>query len=320
MRQPQKTYSAMNKRNLALFLACISFAVFALVLSAQKSAFASGEHGAPDAVEESAVQHGADVEHKAAHHEDEDAHELPNLITLIFGHKENPTITDIQYWENVIFAFLAGLILVIIAQRAYKGRKLIPGRFQGSVEMLVEYFYDFFYQILGEQTKRFMPFLGTLFFYILTMNFMGMVPFLKAPSTSFNITASLAILVFLYSQYVGFKELGVGGWLDHLAGQPRDVTGWVLVPLMVPIHIIGEFAKPFSLAARLFGNITGEDVLIFAFVMLGISIMKPMHIPIGLPLHAILIPLGMLLSTIQALVFTVLSTIYLALMLPHEEH
>jgi len=149
---------------------------------------------------------------------------------------------------------------------------------------------------------------------------MGMVPFLKAPSTSFNITASLAILVFCYSQYVGFKELGVGGWLDHLAGQPRDITGWVLVPLMVLIHIIGEFAKPFSLAARLFGNITGEDVLIFAFVMLGISIMSPAHIPVGLPLHAILIPLGMLLSTIQALVFTVLSTIYLALMLPHAEH
>lgn len=272
----------------------------------------SDRHAEADS-DESGDGHEADE-----HHWGGDSGELPNIIGLIFGHKPNPTITDIQYWENIIFALFGGLMLIIVARRVYTRRKIIPGPLQNFVELLVEYFYDFFHGILGSRTKRFLPFLGTLFFYILFMNLMGLIPFLKSPSTSINITASLAILVFFYSQYLGLKELGPVAWLDHLAGQPRDVVGWLLVPLMLPIHIIGEIAKPFSLAARLFGNITGEDVLIYAFVMLGISIMASFDIPVGLPLQAIFVPLGILLSTIQALVFTVLATIYISMMLPHE--
>ncbi len=268
------------------------------------------------AADSSVGGHTAGVEH-AKH---EEGHELPNILTLIFGHKENPGITDIQYWENVIFAFFGGLVLVIIAYSAYRKRQMIPGRLQNVCEMLVEYFYEFFHSILGKHTKRFMPFLGTLFFYIITMNFLGLTPGFKAASSSINITASLALLVFVYAQYVGLKELGIKGWLDHLAGSPRDVLGWSMVPLLLPIHIIGELAKPFSLAVRLFGNITGEDVLIFAFVMLGISMVAGLHSPIGVPIQAVFIPLSILFSTIQALVFTILSTIYISLMLPHAEH
>ncbi len=269
------------------------------------------------ATAEHATEGEHDGDHEAGH--EGGGHELPNIISIIFGHKANPTITDIQYWENVIFAFLAGLFLVVVAQRAHAKRKMIPGKLQNLVEMMVEYFYDFFYAMLGKETKRMMPLLGSLFFYILTMNLMGLVPFLKSPSTSINITLSLAIIIFFYSQYVGFKSLGVLGWMDHLAGSPRDVTGWVLVPLMLPIHIIGEFAKPFSLAARLFGNITGEDIVIFALVGLGLSLTGE-YLNVGVPFQVLFIPLGLLFSTIQALVFTILSTIYLSLMLPHEEH
>ena len=84
------------------------------------------------------------------------------------------------------------------------------------------------------------------------------------------------------------------------------------------MHIIGELAKPFSLSLRLFGNITGEDTLIAVFIMLGISVMA--FSPVGLPLQIPFYFLGLLLSTIQALVFALLSTIYILLMLPHEEH
>ncbi|HSG99265.1 MAG TPA: F0F1 ATP synthase subunit A [candidate division Zixibacteria bacterium] len=284
--------------------------------AADEAAAVSGE-----ADEHAADEHATDEHAEGEHHEG--GHELPNLIGIIFGHKTHPEITDIQYWENVIFAFLAGFFLVVIAQRVYAKRQMIPGRLQNAVEMLVEYFYDFFHSILGDNTKRFMPYLGTLFFYILTMNFMGLTPFFKAASSSINITASLALLTFLYAQYVGFQKLGFLGWLDHLAGEPRDAIGWAMVPRLLPIHIIGELAKPFSLAVRLFGNITGEDVLIFAFVGLGLSISHGLiseSFPIGLPLQAIFIPLSMLFSTIQALVFTVLSTIYIALMIPHGDH
>jgi F-type H+-transporting ATPase subunit a len=83
---------------------------------------------------------------------------------------------------------------------------------------------------------------------------------------------------------------------------------------------MGELAKPISLACRLFGNIFGEDMLLVAFCSLGITILAATHLPIGIPLHLPFIFLALLTSTLQALVFTVLSTIYFLLMLPHDDH
>ncbi|HWR84342.1 MAG TPA: F0F1 ATP synthase subunit A [Candidatus Deferrimicrobium sp.] len=261
------------------------------------------------AVAASGDQAGADttqVEHGDKTH-------LPNLISLIFGHD-----SAMYHWENVLFAFAVASLFIVCATIAYRRREMIPGRFQNFMEMLVEGMYNFIYSILGEDAKKYVPFLGTLFFYILAMNWLGMVPLGHSPSTSLTITASLAVIVFLYAQYTGMRRLGPLGYLHHMAGSPRDVISWCMVPLLFPLHIIGELAKPFSLSLRLFGNITGEDTLIAVFIMLGISILS--FSPVGLPLQVPFYFLGLLLSTIQALVFTLLSTIYILLMLPHEEH
>jgi F-type H+-transporting ATPase subunit a len=92
-----------------------------------------------------------------------------------------------------------------------------------------------------------------------------------------------------------------------------------MVPLMLPLHVIGEIARPVSLSLRLFGNIMGEDVLIAAFTGLGVMTLAAVGSPVGIPLEFPFIFLGLLLSTIQALVFTLLSAIYFSQMLPHEE-
>ncbi len=245
---------------------------------------------------------------------------LPSVVSMLTGHD-----SWAYHWINIIYAAVISLILSIIVIRVYAKRQMIPGKGQNALEMAVEGMYNFLYSILGKEAKRYLPFLGTLFFYILFMNLMGIIPGGHSPSTSINITASLAILVFLYSQYTGISRLGVVGYFDHMIGQPREVISWCIVPLIFPIHLIGELAKPFSLALRLFGNITGEDILVAAFVGLGISMMALFGpgvahaTPIGIPLNIPFILLGLLLSTIQALVFTLLSTIYILMMLPHEE-
>lgn len=238
---------------------------------------------------------------------------LPNLVALVFGPD-----SAAEHWVNVIYAFAVGVTLSAIAMRVHAKRQMIPGKLQNAVEMLVEWMYNFIESILGAEAKKYVPYLGSLFFYILLMNWIGMVPLGHSPSTSFNITVSLALLTFLYVQWTGISRLGFGGYLHHLAGSPTDATGWAMVILMFPLHIIGELAKPFSLALRLFGNITGEDTLVAVFVGLGIAILA--FSPVGLPLQVPFYFLGLLLSTIQALVFTLLSTIYILLMLPHEEH
>jgi F-type H+-transporting ATPase subunit a len=88
---------------------------------------------------------------------------------------------------------------------------------------------------------------------------------------------------------------------------------------MLPLHIISELARPLTLALRLFGNITGEDILLAAFVGLGAATLHFTGLPVGLPIQVPLYFLAMLTSVIQALVFTLLSTVYFLLVQPHEE-
>ncbi len=259
-------------------------------------------------------------EHASKEVAQEGAPELPNFITLLYAKYGKAALVHfLHVWENVVFSLIIILILGLLAYFSSRRRTLLPGKLQNFMEMVVESLDDFFCGILGPRGRRFTPFLGTLFIYILCMNFLGLVPGMKSPSSSLNTTAALAICVFLYVQFTGIKSLGVIGYLDHLAGNPRDVITWVLVPINLPIHIVGELAKPLSLSLRLFGNITGEDILIAVFVGLGVLAFSFSHLPVGIPLQIPFIFLALLTGTIQALVFTLLSTIYFLLMLPHDE-
>jgi F-type H+-transporting ATPase subunit a len=117
-----------------------------------------------------------------------------------------------------------------------------------------------------------------------------------------------------------------------LAGSPRDLVGWLLVPLMLPLHVIGEFIKPLSLSLRLGFNVFAEDVLLAVLVGLGLAAGVGLHGLVGrfglgmrqeyfvIPLHVVVIPLVLIFSTVQALVFSLLSSVYISLMLPHGEH
>lgn len=247
--------------------------------------------------------------------------ELPNLIHLLYLYNpDQPWAKFLNEWQNPIFSTLVIVVLCVLAGRVYTRRAMVPSGLQNAVEAIVEGFSNFILGILGPRGKEFIPFLGTLFLYIWFNNLAGLIPFSKAPTSVFNTTISLGICVFCYVQYTGISKLGLGGYLHHLLGSPRDVMGWAMVPLMLPLHLIEEIAKPVSLSLRLFGNIMGEDVLLGVFAGLGVAMLAFMKLPIGVPLHLPFIFLAILLSTIQALVFTLLSTIYFLQMLPHEDH
>jgi F-type H+-transporting ATPase subunit a len=250
--------------------------------------------------------------------------EFPNFVTIALKFAHNPGLTrflEEGKWQDVIFTWVVALFLAVFFFMASRHRALRPGKLQNAAELLVGGLNDFIIGIMGPQGKAYVPFLGSLFIYILTMNLIGLVPGFKSPSANLNTTASMAVVVFLYAQWTGIRRLGPLGYLDHMAGQPRDITGWCMAPLMFPLHLIGELAKPLSLSCRLFGNIFGEDILLAVFAGLGIMIMGLLHVPyIGIPLHVPFIFLALLTSVVQALIFTLLSTIYIFLMLPHEQH
>ena len=247
--------------------------------------------------------------------------ELSNLITVLSERlHDNAMVLWLHHWENLVFAVVVGVGLCIITWRHTRHPSTIPHGWQNLMEMFVDSVDRFVCGMLGHAGRRYTPFIGTLFVYIWLMNLSVLVPGLKSSTASLNTTVGLAAVVFCYVQWIGITTNGPVRYLDHLAGSPRDLVGWLLVPLMLPIHLLGECIKPLSLSLRLAFNVFAEDVLLAVLVGLGLVAGIALHLPIGLPLQFFVVPLVLIFSTVQALVFSLLSTVYIALMLPHEAH
>lgn len=226
----------------------------------------------------------------------------------------------VRVFENTFFSVLAALFLTLVAVRVYKNREILPGRLQALCEIIVEQVEGTCTTIMGHHGRHYAPFVGTIFVYLLCMNYSGLIPLGKASTSTFLNNVSIALCVFLYVQYTGIRKNGIGGWLHHLCGSPKDVVGWALSPLMFFLEAFGELIKPISLSLRLFGNIFGEDMLLAIFALLGVILLAPLGSPVGIPLHLPFLMLSMLLGFIQAMVFSLLSAVYISMMLPHGEH
>jgi F-type H+-transporting ATPase subunit a len=287
---------------------------------------ADSAHAAPATTHAAETGHG-EAAHGAAgaHAEEHAAHpELPNFITVIraaYQGKEQPAwVTFLHTWENVIFSLIAAGFLILLFGLGARPKRMVPTGLQNLSEALLGGLHDFFLGILGPEGKKYVPFVGTLFLYIVTMNWMGLLPFMKAPTSSINTTLALALCVFVYVQYIGISKNGLGGYLYHFAGQPKDAIGWGTAILLFPLEVMGELIKPVSLACRLFGNILSEDILLAVLVGLGVTMLAAVNSPIGVPLQLPFLVLSTLFGLIQGLVFSLLASIYIVMMLPHDDH
>lgn len=248
------------------------------------------------------------------------APELPSLIHILYHNfSDAPWAKFLHHWENIIFSVIIALFISIMISLVARKRALIPTGVQNFVELGFERFRHLVLGVLGPTGGKYIPFLGTLFIYILSMNLFGLVPLMKAPSANLNITIGLAICVFCFVQFLNIKHMGLFGFLYHLAGSPKDVLGWMLSPFMFVLELITQLSRPVTLSLRLFGNVLGEDILIGAFTILGISILATIGSPVGVPLQIPFMFLAILTGFMQALVFTLLSTIYILLSIPTEE-
>lgn len=250
--------------------------------------------------------------------------EAPNLITLLAGALgETPFSSFLHHFEDVLFSGVVIFLLLTGARYALRKREVIPGGLQNAVEWVLELLNDFLTGILGPHGKAFVPYLGTLFLYIFAMNMIGLVPGMKSPTSNLNTTVALAMTVFLTVQVTAIRKIGLWGYLDHLMMRPRTIPMVILGLLMLPIMFLLEvLLPPVTLSLRLRGNIFGEDAMIAVFLLLGViltGILGLPGLPVGIPLHLPFVFLALLLGTIQALVFTLLATVYLSMVLHHEE-
>jgi F-type H+-transporting ATPase subunit a len=240
--------------------------------------------------------------------------ELPNIVGIIAKIFEGTPLGHfLETFEPVIYSVFFILLILIVTYFAGRKIKLIPNKIQSLFEFFVETVNDFVCDLLGERGKKYVPFLGTILLYILTMNLLGLVPFLKAPTSSLSTTLALSICVFFYVQYTAFKELGVKGYVVHLMGDPKGGIAYsVVLPLFMFVsHLISEFIRPLSLSVRLRSNIWGDDLMIGLFSGFGV---------LALPLLFFNILLTLLSCIIQAFVFFILSAIYFKLVMHEEEH
>ncbi len=326
-RATETARSLGNAAKPAVFLLLLGVAAL-LAFSALPGVALADEaaHGAP-ATHDAAVAHGgAAVAHgDAAQHNEEGAAELPNWLVILHDFNPgNPLVSWLEKNQVIVFAWIAGLLFLLVSWLAMRKPKMVPGPFQNAVEWMVESMEEVCGGLLGPQIDKHFPLIGALFFYILTINMLGIIPGMKSATSSLDLTLALALITFLYVQFWGIWNLGIVGYLDHLAGSPRDAIGWAMLPVMLPVHVLGELAKPVSLSCRLFGNIFGEDTLIVVFVGATALLIKASLVALAVPPMAGITALFMMLQTltsiVQALIFSLLATVYLYMMLPHEAH
>ena len=248
--------------------------------------------------------------------------ELPNFIQILYNNFPNQNwVHLLHYWEDLIFSLLVGTCLTFLFYTGLHKKKLIPMGLQNVTELGLETLQNLIMGIFGShEGKKHLPFLGSLFIYILSLNWFGLVPLMKSPSSNLNVTAALALCVFCYVQYLNIKNMGVVGFLYHLAGSPKGVAGWLLVPVIIPLELLSQISRPVTLALRLFGNILGEHILLGVFAVLGVVWIAIYAVTLTIPLQIPFVFLALLTGFMQALVFTMLSTVYILLSIPHEKH
>jgi len=247
----------------------------------------------------------------------------------------DPMGTPVTAFENIIYALVVIIALIAFFVSGYLRRRKSPkdGKMSRRAlfsEIVVLFFDDFFGQILGKKEgRKHLSFVGTLFIYILCCNCFGLVFLGKAPTANLSFNLGMAVLVFFYVHFTGISRSPLG-YLKHYPGTLPTVkelgmgpAGILLVAFMAIlftiIHILEAVIQPVSLSLRLFGNVLGKDVLLGVFGSLMV-----IHIGAGFavafPWHTPFLFLGLLLGAIQALIFSLLSAVYITLWLPHDDH
>jgi len=232
--------------------------------------------------------------------------ELHNYVELsLFGIDISITKAVLLMW--VIIALVAGLLVA-----AGRSRRLVPTKLQSLAELLVDFIRGMILDTMGQEGLRFFPFIATLFLFILFSNLLGLIPGSYTVTSQIIVTAIFAVSVYGLSLIVGFARHGIK-FFGILV--PPGTPGWLL-PLMMPIELISQLARPISLAVRLFANMMAGHTMLAIFagfvtpLLLAAGAIKAFAIvPLGVDI--LLIFLELLVAALQAYVFTILTCLYL---------
>jgi len=197
-------------------------------------------------------------------------------------------------YPHVIYTWVVMAILIIFGSLAAKATTLIPTKGQNFFEILISGLEEFAVSITGEEGRWLFPLIATIFIYIATCNLIGLIPGFFPPTASLNTTLSCALVVVVFTHVIGIKYHGAK-YIKHFLGPV-----WWMIPIILPIELIGHLARILSLSFRLFGNMMGHELVLGILFFLAGAFFAP------LPIMA----LGIFVAFVQAFVFFLLSVMY----------
>lgn len=210
------------------------------------------------------------------------------------------------FTAGLVVLFLIFAALIVFRKLRKVEERLVPESKTSLVnifEVAVENLMGLMEGVIGHDAPKYFPLISAIFIYIFLCNIVGLIPGFLPPTDNINTNLAISLTVFVYYNVMGIKAHGIVGYFKHFLGP----IIW-LGPLMLLIELIGHLVRPVSLSLRLFGNITGDHLVLGIF-----SDLVPLFVPV------IFLALGLFISFIQAFVFSLLSTIYIGLATAHEE-
>ena len=232
----------------------------------------------------------------------------------------SPTKLTVMLW--VVAALLS--ILLISAARAHQRRAaagLPPKGLAGAIEAVILYMRnEVILPNVGHHGEGFVPYLLTIFFFILTANLLGLVPYMATATGNIAVTATLAIMTFVVIEVAGMRALGKG-YINTIIFWPHDMPLMMRIPMSIilsPVELISKFTKPFALAIRLFANMTAGHIVVLALIGLVFTFQSYLVAPAPLAMAVAIMLLELMVAFLQAFIFTLLSSVFIGLV--RESH
>jgi F-type H+-transporting ATPase subunit a len=245
-------------------------------------------------------------------------YELPRWAPINIGR----FALDISPTRHVVMLWIAALLCIIttlLALRAHNRRTRLgqaPSGLGNSLEAVVLYLRnEVVLPNVGPHGNGYVPYLLTLFFFILFANLLGLVPYGATATGNFSVTATLAIITFIVIEVAGMKAQG-WGYINTIIFWPHDMSLAMKLPITViltPIEIIGKFTKPFALAIRLFANMVSGHVVLLALISLIFTFATWILVPVPIALAIGISFLELFVAFLQAFIFTLLSSVFIGL-------
>jgi F-type H+-transporting ATPase subunit a len=237
---------------------------------------------------------------------------LPELPAFeILGITINLSIT-----KHVVMMWIAATLLILVALLVRRRLSLAPKGFASVMESFVLFIRDDIAETtMGDLAARqYTSYLCTVFFFILTCNLIGLLPYGSSATGNVSVTAALAFASFVMIQLAGMRKMGVFGYFRHLI--PPGVPLW-LAPVMFLVELMGVFAKPFALCIRLFANMVAGHVVILSLIGL-IFVMSIWVFPLSVFFGVFMYLLELFVAFLQAYIFTMLTSLFIGLLVASE--